>query len=441
MSARRRTLLGAGAAALVLPLGACSLFDEDLKPITPGRREDVLPQSFELVPDPALADRPVTVPPPEGNADWPQPGRNGTHLAGDPAWSGGDKIAWQVKIGAGQDYRSQLSASPLVAGGRVYTMDADAAIDCFDLRTGHLLWHVATRPKKQASTNVGGGITSDGDTIYAATGLARAFAIDARTGHVRWQVPTQVPVRSPPTIHHGRLFFGTIDERLLALDAHDGHQLWTYQASSSFNAVLGQPAPAAANHVVVAGFGSGELATLGTSDGSLLWTDALGGSVGASPLEFASIRGEPVIDGETVYAISVGGLMTATDLRTGRRVWERPVGGGLTPAVLPDWIFLLTADQTVVCIEKTAGHVRWTSVLPRYAKPNSHKQPILWAGPVLAGGHLVLVSSTGQLAILDPADGGIEDQRKLRGPASLTPIVADNALLVLTNDGRRTAYR
>ena len=176
-------------------------------------------------------------------------------------------------------------------------------------------------------------------------------------------------------------------------------------------------------------------------DGALVWSDTLGSTVGASPLEFATIHAEPIIENGTAYCISVGGLMTATDMRTGRRVWETPIAGGSTPVLAGDWLFLLTSDQTATCLAKATGHVRWNSVLPRFHKPNSQKQPIIWAGPLLAGGQLVFVSSYGDLLLLSPAEGTISDERKLHGPASQIPIAADGALLVLTDDGRLTAYR
>ena len=438
----RRVVLRVGAGALAsAPLAACGRVEDELTALIPGRREDILPPAYGLNADPTIATTPVTLPPADANADWPQPGRVPTHVQGHVAWSGGDNIVWQIKIGTGQGFRSQLTAPPLVADGRVYTMDADAVIDAFDLQSGRAVWRVATKPRKQKSSNVGGGITYADGTIYAATGLAEALALDAADGHVRWRVGTTVPVRSPPTVSGHRLFFGDIDQKLHAIDAGDGHNLWGYQASQSFNALLGQPAPAVSGEVVLGGFGSGEIAALGTLDGALVWSDSLGSTVGASPLEFSSIRAEPVIDGGTAFTISAGGLMTATDMRTGRRVWERAIAGGQNPILAGDWIFLLTTEQTVTCLAKATGHVRWNSVLPRFHKPNAGKQPIGWAGPLLAGGHLVLVSSYGQLLLLAPADGTIEDQRKLHGPASQPPIAADGAMLVLTDDGRLTAYR
>ncbi len=448
----RRHLLRSGAAfaaiaPLALVLTGCGLFDDDEKPILPGHREAVVPEEPGLELDPALAGLTVTVPPGEVPADWPQPGRAPDHVLGSFAWNdpgeknGGSKPAWESKIGTGQVFRHVLTAPPIVADGRIYTMDSDAVIDAFDLATGKRLWHLVTRRKKITSSNVGGGIAYADGTIYAATGLAELIAVDAARGKIRWRVSTTTPVHSTPTVADGRVYYATIDDRLVAADVADGKTAWSYTASGSFNALLGQPSPAYANGVVLAGFPSGELAAIKAADGSTVWTDTLGGTVGASPLEFASIRAEPVIAGDTAYAISVGGLMTATDMRTGRRIWERTISSGSTPVIAGDWMFVVSVNATVACLQLSSGHVRWTSVLPRFHSPIKKKEPISWAGPILLNGQLVVVSSYGSMTMLDVTDGSIVGERKLRAPASQVPIVVNGTLLVLTDDGFLSAYR
>ncbi len=448
----RRHLLRSGATLVAMgsvagSLAGCGLFEDNEKPIMPGHREAVVPEEPGLDLDPALAGVVVTVPPGEAPTDWPQPGRMPDHVLGSLAWNdatgrnGGGEPAWEARIGVGQVFRHQLTAPPIVADGRVYTMDADAVIDAFDLGTGRRLWHLETKRRKSTSSNVGGGIAYADGTIYAATGLAELLAVDAARGKIRWRASTETPVHSTPTVADGRVYYSTIDDRLVAADIADGKTAWAYTATGSFNALLGQPSPAYAGGVVLGGFPSGELAAIKAEDGSTVWTDTLGGTVGASPLEFASIRAEPIIAGDTAYAISVGGLMTATDMRTGRRIWERTISSGFTPVIAGDWMFLVTVNATVACLQLSSGHVRWTSVLPRFHSPITKKQPIAWAGPLLLNGRLMLVSSYGSMILLDITDGSIIGERKLRGPVSQVPITVGGTLLVLTDDGTLSAYK
>ncbi|MDQ4088478.1 MAG: pyrrolo-quinoline quinone, partial [Pseudomonadota bacterium] len=67
--------------------------------------------------------------------------------------------------------------------------------------------------------------------------------------------------------------------------------------------------------------------------------------------------------------------------------------------------------------------------------------PIFWRGPVLAGNRLILASSTGHIAFVSPTDGRVLGYTSTGAPISLTPVVANNMLYVLSDTGRLTAWR
>ena len=55
-----------------------------------------------------------------------------------------------------------------------------------------------------------------------------------------------------------------------------------------------------------------------------------------------------------------------------------------------------------------------------------------WAGPVLVGDHLVLVSSEGEVVKVAPQSGAVLDTKKLGGGSVVSPIVADETIYVLS---------
>ena len=432
-------------AALLLPLGltACSTFDtifSDSKVPLAGRRETVVAPRRGLSVD-ATDQRAVTVPPPTAMPEWPQAGGGPTHAVGHVAVSG-FAPAWRASIGEGGGYRQKITAQPLVAGGRVFTMDSDAVVAAFDLATGARQWRTETQDDKDRSTNVGGGIAAAGGTVYATTGRADILALDAGTGAIRWRKPLGSPARSAPTVVDGRLFVTTLDDRLLALSATTGERQWAYQATNAATTLLAQAAPAVSEGLVVAGFGSGDLVAVRADSGALAWSDSLASARGRNSLvDLAAIRALPVVDRGRVYAIGVGGLLVALDLRSGRRLWEREVGGTETPWLAGDWLFVQTADQSLAAIHREDGRVRWITDLPRYDNPEKRRDPLFWVGPVLAGGKLVLGGSNETALSVDPATGTILGQQALRDAATLSPIAAGGTLFFVTDDGTLQAFR
>ncbi len=226
----------------------------------------------------------------------------------------------------------------------------------------------------------------------------------------------------------------------MALAVPDGKRLWSFQATAAATSVLGEPAPAYSDGLVVGGFGSGDLVALRAESGSLAWSDSLAAARGQTSLaELSAIRALPVIVDNVVYAIGVGGLMLALDLRSGRRLWEREIAGQYTPWVAGGWIFVLNQDQMLVCLDRADGHVRWTSQMPHYEEPEKERDPIYWVGPTLGGQSLYLAGSTEKLIAVNPANGDIVHEEDLPAKASVALVAAMGKLFVVTDDATLSA--
>ncbi|WP_428487826.1 PQQ-binding-like beta-propeller repeat protein [Rhodopila sp.] len=435
---RRAALL----APLVLPLAltGCDLFS-NTKPPIPGTREAVLAPGRGLSVD---KDAPkVVLPPAVRNAAWPQAGGNPAHLMGHLAAN--DRLAevWKARIGEGGGYRQVILAQPVVSGGMVFTMDSDAVVRAFRLADGSRIWRVDSKPKHTDSTNVGGGLGLDQSILYAVNGLSQLVALDMTDGKQRWRRDIGVPARSAPTIADGRIFLTTIDDHLLAFAAEDGRQLWTYQAAEPVTALLGHPAPAYYQGLVIAGFGSGELAALRAESGSVVWTDGLGAQRGRSSVaDFLSIRGAPVIDSGQVFAISMGGLLVSNDVPTGRRLWERQVAGEETPFVAGDWLFVISVQQELAAVHLADGKIAWITDLPRWKNPPDKSNTLTWYGPLLVEDRLIVTGTSDDSLSVSPYTGEILGHQKLSAAAApLVPVIADGTVLIIINNGQLLALR
>ncbi len=427
-----------------LALGGCSVWDGwfgEVKQPLPGRREPILASRRGLSIDETAPK--IKLPQPVVNAAWPQAGGNPAHVMGHLAGSERLASAWNSNIGDGGGYRRVILAQPVVADGLVYTMDSEAMVAAFDLAGGGRAWRYETRDDESRSTNIGGGLCVDGGTLFAVNGLTDLVALDAKTGALKWRTKLDAPARSAPTVADGRIFITTLNDRLTAFATTDGHVLWSYRAAAANATMLGQPAPAYARGLVVAGFGSGELAAIRADTGTVVWTDGLGASRGRSGLaDFLSIRGAPVISNGRVFAIGMGGLTVSIDLPTGRRLWERQIAGVNNIWAAGDWIFLISMDQEVAALNADDGQVAWLTALPRWEDPDKRKDPMTWFGPVLIGDRLIVTGRSEEALAISPYTGAILGRQRLSGAAApIAPIVVDRTLLVVTDDGRLSALR
>lgn len=432
------------AVGLALALAGCSGWwgDSDSKPL-PGKRISVMALESALEPDPRLADVAVRLPRPFANADWPQPGGVPNHAMHHLAAGGGLGEIWRVDIGEGSSDNAQLIASPVVAGNRVFTMDVEGRVQALDADTGNRIWRVRLESREKDDVAMsGGGIAFADGRLYATTGFADVIALDAATGGEIWRRGLNGPMRAAPTVFKGRVFAVTIANELHALDARDGRVLWNHMGIAEAAGLLGGASPAAEESVVIAGYSSGEVVALRIENGRVVWSDSLTALRRSDPVSaLAHIRGRPVIDRGRVIVVANSGRMVAIDLRTGTRLWERPVGSAYGPWVAGEFIYVLSNGGELICLARRNGGIRWVRQLPRYEDEKDREGAILWSGPALAGDRLLVGSSRGEVWSLSPYSGEPLGRVRIGGPVYLPAIVAGETVYILTDDAKLVALR
>ena len=79
----------------------------------------------ETTPAEAPAAKALSLPAAQANADWTHRGGNVRHALGHVALGQGLNRVFSANIGQGETRKNRIGADPIVAGGRIYTMDPD----------------------------------------------------------------------------------------------------------------------------------------------------------------------------------------------------------------------------------------------------------------------------------------------------------------------------
>lgn len=123
--------------------------------------------------------------------------------------------------------------------------------------------------------------------MYITGSYSRMYAIDVKTGREIWQYDARLPegilpccdvVNRGAAIYGDKIFFGTLDARIVALDQKTGDVVWRkkiadYKAGYSYTA-----APLIVNGLVITGNSGGEFGIVGevqarnADTGELVWT-------------------------------------------------------------------------------------------------------------------------------------------------------------------------
>ena len=338
-----------------------------------------------IVADPRIADLGVTLPAPERNFSWEQTGGNAAHAMQHLELGDGISLAWRADIGSGSSGGARLLSAPIVANGRVFTIDAEGSVSAFDAIDGDLIWRHRPDGLSDSDRLPSGGLAHASGWLYMGSGSGNVVALNAQDGSELWQKSLLAPIRTAPTVQAGLLLVTTADNQLVALDAGSGDIQWQHAGLFEQTAILGGAPPAIDGRLAVAAYSSGEVFALTLDSGQEIWSDAVLRprrtlAIGA----INDITGAPVIADNQIIVAGNGGELAAFDRASGARRFDVNLVSRNMPWVAGDFIYLITDRNEVVCLLRSGGRARWVSPLARLVDPeNPVSKRIFWAGRCL----------------------------------------------------------
>jgi outer membrane protein assembly factor BamB len=162
-----------------------------------------------------------------------------------------------------------------------------------------------------------------------------------------WSYLTGAEVWSSPAVADGKVYFGSQDNNVYALNASTGAFLWKYTT----NGAITGSSPAVSNGVVYVGSDDAYLYALNADTGALLWRYIAAASIDTAPA---------VVNG-VVYVVSQGpGYLYALNASTGTLLWQYLVSDPFSsPALANGVVYFGSWDGNLYALNATSGKLMW----------------------------------------------------------------------------------
>jgi outer membrane protein assembly factor BamB len=390
---------------------------------------------------------PVLTDAPAQGADWPQwrgPHRNGsvTSASGPGVWTKDPSLLWSKEIGEGHAspvtsggkiflhsrqgedevvsclnledgttfWRHQYPApyemdsaaynhgkgpksTPVVQGGKVFTLGISGILSCLNRETGELLWRHDFIPAFKNTSPLYGTAMSPivaGDLVVAHVGGNDAGALQAfhqETGEVKWSWDGDGPGYASPilvTLQGVQQLVTQSQQKIIGIALEDGSELWQIPFATPH--VQNIVTPIAFDDLLVfSGFQKGTFAIRLSHSGQ----EWLANEVWSNS-KVSMYMSSPVIADYRLFGFSHyrKGQLFALDARSGEILWTGPGRQGDSAALLlsKQLLFVLTTDAELLVVRNTGDAFEEVS---RHRVADSPT----WAHPVIEGSKLLIKDS------------------------------------------------
>jgi len=189
--------------------------------------------------------------------------------------------------------------------------------------------------------------TIDAEKVYFGSIDFKLYAVNASTGLIIWTYDTgNIILDSSPTLYDNKIYIGGFNNKMMCIDT-DGDEVWNYSVGD-----LIEPSPAVVNDKVYFGSQDGNVYCLNANNGSHIWNTEADGHP----------RYAPVVVNNKVYIGIEGKKVLCLNAINGSVNWNfSDVVPG--PVAVHDGkvYFGSSSNYKLYCLDAESGEELWTS--------------------------------------------------------------------------------
>lgn len=328
--------------------------------------------------------------------------------------SGVAKLAWRTNTGS-VDFGLQVN----VNGDTVVLAGGAGSVLALDARSGKQLWQF------EVGEALSAGVGADASMAAVVTQSGELVAMSK--GRQLWREKLTAQVFTAPLVAGERVFLLSADRSVSAFDGKTGRKLWTQQRPGE-PLVLRQPGVILpVGNTLVVGL-SGRLAGLNPLDGNMIWEAPIASPRGINDVErLVDLVGRASRVGNSVCVRAFQARVGCVDAARGNLEWSKSAAGiaGLSG---DDQIVTGTeSDGKVLAWRRLDGELLWSFDRLRYRDVTA---------PLLVGRSLAVGDYQGFVHFLSRKDGALLNRLPTDGSSVVAaPVLAGGHVVVVTSAG------
>jgi outer membrane protein assembly factor BamB len=235
-----------------------------------------------------------------------------------------------------------IYGTPVVSGELVYAAGYNGKIYAYNVDSLAVRW---VYPREGYLKPFVGGIAVSNGKLYIGSTNGIMYALDAQTGDFLWEFETEKEIWATPAVDEDTVYFGSFDEKFYAVNTSDGSKRWEFTAEGAIAAT-----PLINEDIIYVGSLDKNLYALNTDSGSLKW-------------QFTGKNwfwALPVLYGGNIYAGCMDNRVYILNAETGNKVNELDLGNPVasSPVVIGNSVIFASKEGVVFSIDTSSGSLK-----------------------------------------------------------------------------------
>ncbi|OGQ52165.1 MAG: hypothetical protein A3J24_10735 [Deltaproteobacteria bacterium RIFCSPLOWO2_02_FULL_53_8] len=320
-----------------------------------------------------------------------------------------------------------------------------------------LKWSFATKGPVHSSPVVSGG------RLFVGSYDNSLYALDAATGSLIWSFATEGEILSTPAVAKDVVYFGSKDGNVYALEAATGKLIWKHE---TIRGVV--TSAVATDTLVLISSTDSYIYALSVTDGKRQWRSQM------YDTKNTGVYSSPALFEDAVFYAGKNGVLYGASLKSGGRRWQFATKSAIyaSPVIKDEVIYIASYDRHLYAINVKTGLRLWRrrignelgyasvavvnddvyqafkSGLVKVFNKSTGSETASFTFPsgikstpvVSADGLMIFGGEDGVVYAASSKTGAVLWQYKTDGPIHSSPAVVDNTIYIGSEDGAIYAF-
>jgi outer membrane protein assembly factor BamB len=283
-------------------------------------------------------------------------------------------------------------------------------------RRRQLLWTFQTGSEIISSPVIGFG------RVYIGSTDGKVYAINLKDGGKIWEFDTGDDIEASPLLLDKTIYIGSLSGVFFALDAHTGMVYWKFETEGSiYGSANWVRKPDSQEKLIFVGSHDNKMYCLDAASGKLEW-------------EYETshyINGTPALDGENIVFGGCDEKLHILSVLDGKKKGEVRVGSYIpgSAALIENRAYVGHYGNQLVCIDVNNKKILWEYGDEKHGDA-------FFSSPAVEKDHVVIGSRDGYLHCVNRESGKKNWTFRTRDEVDSSPVIAGNQVIVGSSDGR-----
>jgi outer membrane protein assembly factor BamB len=327
---------------------------------------------------------------------------------------------------------SQIISSVVASDKDFFMLDGRGNLYSFAIEGFEKKWELNLADDFLAKKYVAGSVIYKDGIVYISYGSNDIVAVDAVKGIEKWRRVLPDIIKSQLVVDENKLYVLTVGNRIHAINRIDGTLMWDKREVEELLYHGHSFAPLVSFDRVYVPYLSGVLTVFNKKNAEEIWSKDLVEDFDYSPaLSPVNIQVQPILTPHSLYIASPIGELIKISMH-GDIIWSSHIQDIKSMSHSANSIFVTTNGREVAAIDKNNGKLQWVTQL--YDEKVKKREVVYYSVPMIVNGKLHIAASNGELFVISPVDGVVEQKAKVPS-GYLSTVIAHGRYFMFTEKG------